>query len=184
MLPLNVIRRTTAHLPKTGGEQSEMEDWSVYLNASKVSRAQGEAALEGERANVALARQCVQNLGGVPSMQVSFDSTNIPEEKTVVTVLAHLWARLLKSSTEIRSAILLQRSYRSYLRRTGRGDIAERTHGAKTERRERLAGNKSLQQDVPAAMIEEEGGPVGNSVLVSEAQQSHLAAAAIILQSV
>ena len=79
----------------------------------------------------------------------------------MVTVLAHLWARLLKSSTEIRSAILLQRSYRSYLRRTGRGDIAERTHGAKTERRERLAGNKSLQQDVPAAMIEEEGGPVG-----------------------
>ncbi|CAM9092397.1 unnamed protein product, partial [Ascophyllum nodosum] len=94
MLPLNVIRRTTAHLPKTGGEQSEMEDWSVYLDASK----------------------------------------------TVVTVLAHLWARLLESSAEIRSAILLQRSYRSYLRRTGRGDIAERTHGAKTERRERLAG--------------------------------------------
>ena len=36
MLPLNVIRRTTAHLPKTGGEQSEMEDWSESLDASKV----------------------------------------------------------------------------------------------------------------------------------------------------
>ena len=50
-----------------------------------MSRAQGEAALEGERANVALARQCVQNLGGVPSMLVSFDSTNIPEEKVLVS---------------------------------------------------------------------------------------------------
>ena len=79
----------------------------------------------------------------------------------MVTVLAHLWARLLESSAEIRSAILLQRSYRSYLKRTGRGDIAERTHGAKAERSERLAGKKSLQQDVPAAMIEEGVGPIG-----------------------
>ena len=79
----------------------------------------------------------------------------------MITVVAHLWARLLESSAEIRSAILLQRSYRSYLKRTGRGDTAERTHGAKAEKNERLAGKKSLQHDVPAAMIEEGGGPVG-----------------------
>lgn len=44
-------------------------------------QAEYRAALEGERANVALARQCVQKLGGVPSMLPLFDSTKIPEEK-------------------------------------------------------------------------------------------------------
>ena len=87
--------------------------------------------------------------------------------KTVVTVLAYLWARLLESSAEIRSAILLQRSYRSYLKRTGRGDIAELTDGAKTKRRERLAGKDSVQQNVSAAaaaMIKEGCRPIGEGI--------------------
>ena len=85
----------------------------------------------------------------------------------MVTVLAYLWARLLESSAEICSAILLQRSYRSYLKRTGKGDITERIHGAKTKRRERLAGKNFLQQSAStaaAAMIKKGCRPIGEGV--------------------
>lgn len=47
----------------------------------QVTEAECRAALDGERANVALARHCVGELGGVPSMLAPFDSTNRPEEK-------------------------------------------------------------------------------------------------------
>ena len=37
IIPLNAIRRTTAHLPRIGGGGSgELEDWSASLDASKV----------------------------------------------------------------------------------------------------------------------------------------------------
>ncbi|CAN0430431.1 unnamed protein product, partial [Discosporangium mesarthrocarpum] len=83
-------------------------------------------AVEGERANIALARHCVEELGGVPSMLVPFDSINRPEEKTIITVLAHLCARLLESSAEIRETVRLQRAFRAHLRATGRGNIVDR----------------------------------------------------------
>lgn len=54
---------------------------SVGLIAGQISEADCKAALDGERANVALARHCVAELGGVPSMLAPFDSTNRPEEK-------------------------------------------------------------------------------------------------------
>lgn len=47
----------------------------------QVTDTECKAALDGERANVALARHCVGELGGVPSMLAPFDSTNRPEEK-------------------------------------------------------------------------------------------------------
>lgn len=49
--------------------------------AGQITEAECKAALDGERANVALARHCVAELGGVPSMLAPFDSTNRPEEK-------------------------------------------------------------------------------------------------------
>ena len=71
--------------------------------------------------------------------------------KTVVTILAHLWARLLESSAEIRSAILLQRSYRSYLKRVGRGDITGRARGIKAKEGDKSAPENSLRRDVSVA---------------------------------
>ena len=47
----------------------------------QTTEAECKAALDGERANVALARHCVRELGGVPSMLAPFDSTDRPEEK-------------------------------------------------------------------------------------------------------
>ena len=46
-----------------------------------MTKEQCEVALEGERSNMTLARQSVQELGGVPFMLAPFDSTNVPEEK-------------------------------------------------------------------------------------------------------
>ena len=43
-------------------------------------KAEYRAVLEGERANVALARQCVQRFCVVPSMLPRFDNTNSPEK--------------------------------------------------------------------------------------------------------
>lgn len=53
----------------------------------QTTEAECKAALDGERANVALARHCVRELGGVPSMLAPFDSTDRPEEK----VREQLW---------------------------------------------------------------------------------------------
>lgn len=37
ILSLNAIRRTTAHLPRIGGGQGELEDWSASLDLAKAS---------------------------------------------------------------------------------------------------------------------------------------------------
>lgn len=48
-------------------------------------------------------------------------------------MLAHLCARLLESSAEIRSAILVQRSYRSYVQRTERARTGKKEAVRATE---------------------------------------------------
>ena len=40
-----------------------------------------QTALSGERENVTLAKRCLEQLGGVPSMLGRMDSRNLPEEK-------------------------------------------------------------------------------------------------------
>ena len=56
-----------------------------------MTEAECKAALDGERANVALARHCVGELGGVPSMLAPFDSTNRPEEKVNAGIARQEW---------------------------------------------------------------------------------------------
>lgn len=77
--------------------------WSVFV--LQVSEAECKAALDGERANVALARHCVEELGGVPSMLAPFDSTNRPEEKA--SVLCRLWVLMLSLLVEWQLILLL-----------------------------------------------------------------------------
>lgn len=74
-------------------------------------------------------------------------STLIGPEQTIITVVAHLCARLLESSAEIRSTILVQRSYRTYLERTGRGDLVERARAAKAEARARAAAANAAARE-------------------------------------
>ena len=65
--------------------------------------------------------------------------------------MAHLCARLLESSAEIRSTILLQRSYRAYLERTGRGDLVERAREAKARARAKAASDRAAAVAAAAA---------------------------------
>lgn len=58
-------------------------------------------------------------------------------------MVAHLCSRLLESSAEIRSTILVQRSYRAYLERTGRGDFVERARAAKAKARAKAAADRA-----------------------------------------
>lgn len=58
-------------------------------------------------------------------------------------MVAHLCARLLESSAEIRSTILIQRVYRSFLQRTGRGDLVERARAAKARARSKAAAERA-----------------------------------------
>ena len=48
-------------------------------------------------------------LGSVPMMLEVHDSDNLPEEKIMATVLAHLCTRLLQSSKEIYAGLKIQR---------------------------------------------------------------------------
>lgn len=75
--------------------------------------------------------------------------------QTIITVVAHLCARLLESSAEIRSTIQLQRVYRSYLERTGRGDLVARARAAKAKARADAAAARAAAR---AAMMTQRDG--------------------------
>lgn len=123
--------------------------------------------------------------------------------QTIITVVAHLCARLLESSAEIRSTIQLQRVFRSFLERTGRGDLVERARAAKAEARARAAANRAaaaaaavvgghgvvpftpparrgsgVSAAAPAAAAAARPLPE-QTMYVSEKQQAHLAAVTI-----
>ena len=66
-------------------------------------------------------------------------------------MVAHLCARLLESSAEIRSTILVQRVYRSFLERTGRGDLVERARAAKARARAQAAADRAASRSAAAA---------------------------------
>ena len=73
-------------------------------------------------------------------------------------MVAHLCARLLESSAEIRSTILVQRVYRSFLERTGRGDLVERARAAKARARAKAAAARAATRAAAAAASAVVGG--------------------------
>jgi hypothetical protein len=56
----------------------------------QVTEEQCRLALQGEKANVRLFCTCVESLGGVPLMLPPFDSTDRPDERTIVTAVTYL----------------------------------------------------------------------------------------------
>ena len=57
-------------------------------------------------------------LGSIPVTMQAFDSSKMPEEKSVITFVAYLCARLLDSCKEIRATLRIQNYYRAYYART------------------------------------------------------------------
>lgn len=73
--------------------------------------------LENERSNSALASRCMSSLGGIPAMIPISDSSNPPEEKSMLMGLSFLCARLMESSLEVRACVLIQNWYRRHRNR-------------------------------------------------------------------
>jgi abnormal spindle-like microcephaly-associated protein len=60
-----------------------------------------------------LARQCLQEIGGIPHIMPGMNSTSIPDEKSMLLCLSYLCSRLMEGL----SALLLQRVVRGFLAR-------------------------------------------------------------------
>lgn len=73
-----------------------------------------EQAGHNERLNSMLASQRASELGGIPNMLPICDSTNPPDEQSMLLCLTYLCSRLMESSKEILATILIQQCYRKY----------------------------------------------------------------------
>lgn len=73
-----------------------------------------EEAIENERANSILACRRASELGGIPHMLPVSDTSNPPNEKSILVCLSYLCSRLMESSREIFATILIQACYRKY----------------------------------------------------------------------
>ncbi|KAG5187235.1 hypothetical protein JKP88DRAFT_262393 [Tribonema minus] len=144
--------------------------WMLALEASQVTERDCKAALQRERQNVALFSKCVKALGGVPLMLPIFDSTDCPDERTIVAAIAYLASRLLASSAEIRATQTIQRTYRAHLKSTGREELVYKPTaviGGRLVVRRRL----SLQ-----------GSEASGTMLLLSDKQQRAAATAVIQQ--
>ncbi|OQR94134.1 abnormal spindle-like microcephaly-associated protein [Achlya hypogyna] len=102
-------------------EKSEIQ-WTTSDRADRdrIGHDEFEALLRQERANFATANAKVKLLGQVPVLVPEFDSSNLPEEKIIVTFVAYLHSRLLGASREIHAAFCLQHWWLPRFRRLRR----------------------------------------------------------------
>jgi len=100
MLPLTAIAKTT--MTQSVGEDGQVGDRAKY-----------EALLAGERKNFQTVNAIVQQLGHMPFMLSKWDSTNVPEEKTMIVFLAYLHERLMDSYEQVMATQTLQRAWRN-----------------------------------------------------------------------
>ncbi|GMH66940.1 hypothetical protein TL16_g04548 [Triparma laevis f. inornata] len=70
--------------------------------------------LFNEQKNARLAKRTMSDLGGIPSMLRDFDTSCIPEEKSMVGCVAYLCSRLIESSSEIQACLVIQSAFRRF----------------------------------------------------------------------
>jgi abnormal spindle-like microcephaly-associated protein len=72
-------------------------------------------ALEGEKHNFELVESAIQTMGMVPHLIRAFDISNTtPDEKVIITAVAHLCWRLLGMQTERRAVMKIQKAWRQW----------------------------------------------------------------------
>ena len=103
------LARSEIHHPTT----TDLKGGSNEL-PSAVTAAEYDQAVRNEQRNVLLAKKRMSDLGGIPSMLAAFDSTAVPEEKSVVGCVAYLCSRLMESSKEIQATLVIQRAWGRY----------------------------------------------------------------------
>jgi len=122
VLPTAAIKNTTASLlQKLTSDAFSSTAASVALDSfveatslagGALNKADVKKGIEGERKNFTTLRRACHAIGGVPLMLPIYDSSNLPEEKTMTIFLGFLFARLIESSTQVRAAIRIQRFMR------------------------------------------------------------------------
>ena len=125
LLPLNHIKKTTSnfdHLPKAMTSLDHFTETNITVKRSELVQ-----AIANEHRNFATLKKACTDIGGVPSMLPFYDSKNIPEEKTMVVFLGHLFARLVETSAIIQASIRIQRYVRNvYLVKIGKAIATKR----------------------------------------------------------
>jgi abnormal spindle-like microcephaly-associated protein len=77
--------------------------------------------LNNERKNSELAKQKMIDIGGIPSMYPVTDSLYAPDTRSTIICVTYLCARLLESSLENFSTIVIQKSFKLYQRKKVEG---------------------------------------------------------------
>jgi hypothetical protein len=62
--------------------------------------------------NSTLANLSIEELGGIPPMLPVMDSSDVQEEKCIITALSHVFCSRIETSKEVRSAKIIQEAFR------------------------------------------------------------------------
>ena len=110
ILPTKTIKKTTQNIAAHFASNTSLD---VYTESCvDASKSDVQRAVVNERKNFATLKKACSDIGGVPTMLPSYDSSNLPEAKTMTIFLGYLFARLIESSEQVRAAIRIQRTYR------------------------------------------------------------------------
>lgn len=125
LLSTGDMQTTTADLAIKKGKSKKSGSSSTFsatemwcpelLSSGDISQVEYQRCLEGERHNFVLFNKSIQLIGSVPPMLGVHDTDHLPEEKTMVIVLAHVCARVLQSSKEIHACMRIQAYWRRSL---------------------------------------------------------------------
>ena len=114
---------TTASTPRNNNTLATMEPYmSRYYDAS-VTDAHVSTAMDNEMRNYKLVNSRVSSLGCVPMMLTPCNSVRLPEEKSMITFVTFLCARVLESSKEIRATLAIQKIWRRHYAHQVRASI-------------------------------------------------------------
>ena len=83
--------------------------------------------LSNERCNASLANTRLSDIGGIPSMVPICDTTNPPDERSMLVCLTYLCSRLMESSVEIRATVMIQLCNRKHVDYVQRCKVATLT---------------------------------------------------------
>ena len=71
-------------------------------------------AIQNEKWNSALAHKICSELGGIPYLVPTSDSTSVPDEKSMMVYACYLCSRLLASRGEVQACVRIQRCFRRH----------------------------------------------------------------------
>ena len=101
MLPLNEIRPTTRDITNKQPRKRLTLDQARY----------------NETLNSKLAHTRLAELGGIPNMMPTTNTTMVPDEKSMMVYLCYACSRLMDSTREVQACLLIQKRYRTHYQR-------------------------------------------------------------------